>query len=216
MIIAVLLAPIFALKIDKYSERKKRKLERKNNIFKTLMTTRGKPLSPDHVEALNMIDIDFHDDIKVKNAWKSYLGYLSDCPTLPSSEGKSDEDKKNDKHLYDIKLSSWNNDINEQLPKLLFTMSKSLGYEFDETHIKRSIYYPQAHSVVENEQIILRRLLINLLSGEINLPVRTIDPCLPESVIESQNKEKSEEKLMRELIIKHYQGEIPTSVKIVK
>ena len=95
-------------------------------------------------------------------------------------------------------------------------MSKSLGYEFDETHIKRSIYYPQAHSVVENEQIILRRLLINLLSGEINLPVRTIDPCLPESVVESQNKEKSEEKLMRELIIKHYQGEIPTSVKIVK
>ena len=51
MIGAVLLAPLIAVQVDKYLEKKRNKKERKLNVFKTLMATRGKILDPRHVEA---------------------------------------------------------------------------------------------------------------------------------------------------------------------
>lgn len=45
-------------------------------------------------------------------------------------------------------------------------MGSSLGYEFDEVHIKKGIYSPVAHGQVENEQQLIRRGLLRLLYGD--------------------------------------------------
>ena len=59
MIIAVLLAPLIAVQVQKWLEHHRENRERKLRVFKTLMATRAATVSPDHVQALNMIDLEF-------------------------------------------------------------------------------------------------------------------------------------------------------------
>lgn len=59
MILAVITGPILAVQVQKLIESWRSKRERKFIIFRVLMATRGTPVSPQHVEALNLIDIEF-------------------------------------------------------------------------------------------------------------------------------------------------------------
>lgn len=65
MIIAILIAPFLAVfaqrRIDIWREHRQRKLW----VFKTLMATRGRALAPEHVQALNMIELDLYVTIPV-------------------------------------------------------------------------------------------------------------------------------------------------------
>ena len=56
-VIAILLAPFVAVHVQKRLEQGRETKERKLNVFRSLMATRGAILSPIHVEALNRIDI---------------------------------------------------------------------------------------------------------------------------------------------------------------
>jgi|SRR5690349_21313932 hypothetical protein len=56
---AILLAPLFAIQVERILEALKERRRRKLTVFHTLMATRGARLSPAHVEALNRIDIEF-------------------------------------------------------------------------------------------------------------------------------------------------------------
>jgi len=216
MILAVLLAPVIAVQVDKYLERKRSKDERRLNIFKTLMATRGRIIDPRHVEALNMIDLEFVGEKAVTDSWKAYLDHLTNIPTYPTGEGKSDEEKAAEKTLYDSQMSSWGSQRENTLADLLHTMGNFLGYSFDKTHIKRSIYSPQGHADIENEQQLLRRAMIELLMGRLSLPVETIHQPLSEEAQKSRDDEQAEQKKIRELLIKHYEGEVPVHVRIVE
>ncbi len=216
MICAVILAPLIAVQVDKYLEKKRNTKERKLNIFKTLMATRGRILDPRHVEALNMIDLEFDGDKPVTDAWKAYLDHLINMPKYPTSEGKNEEEKKSEKNIYDSQMATWGDQRENYLADLLFKMGNSLDYNFDKTHIKRSIYSPQGHADIENEQQLLRRASIELLMGRLALPVETVTPPLSEDELKASKEEQAEQKLIRELLIKHYKGEIPSIVKIVE
>ena len=113
MILAVLIAPLVAVQVQKYLERHQEKRERKLRIFKTLMATRGVPLSQDHVQALNMIDIEFYGEKykKIITSWKDYLNHLEKIT-------KDDEER----------FSLWNEEKADLLANLLLVMGKSLGY----------------------------------------------------------------------------------------
>lgn len=151
MILAVLLAPLIAVQVQKWLEHHREDRERKIRIFKTLMATRAATVSADHVQALNMIDLEF-DDKKYKNiklAWKTYLDHLGSFP-------------KEDEKVQPL----WSDKMVDLLAKLLQEMGKSLGYEFDEVHIKKGIYSPEAHARVEDENNLLRRGLLRLLYGD--------------------------------------------------
>ena len=67
MIIAILIAPFLAVfaqrQIDLWREQRQRKLW----VFKTLMATRGRTLSPEHVQALNMIELEFKKTFRKTN-----------------------------------------------------------------------------------------------------------------------------------------------------
>lgn len=54
-----------------------------------------------------------------------------------------------------------------------------------------------------------------LLMGRLTLPVETITNPLSEDELEAHKEEQAEQKLIRELLIKHYKGEIPSIIKIV-
>lgn len=216
MICAVILAPLIAVQVDKYLEKKRNKKERKLNVFKTLMATRGRVLDPRHVEALNMIDLEFDGEKSVTDAWKAYLDHLVNIPKYPTSEGENEEEKKSEKTIYDSQMATWGGQSENFLADLLFTMGESLDYNFDKTHIKRSIYSPQGHADTENEQQLLRRASIELLMGRLTLPVKTVASPLSEDALKASKEEQAEQKLIRELLIKHYKGEIPSTVRIVE
>lgn len=63
-LIAIILGPILAIQVSKVIEHFKERRERKLSIFKVLMTTRATPIDIRHVEALNMIDIEFYGEDK--------------------------------------------------------------------------------------------------------------------------------------------------------
>jgi hypothetical protein len=109
MIIATILGPVLAVQAQKWIERWRSKKDRKIEIFTKLMTSRAAPLSVQHVEALNQIDLEFHGDKKYKkviDAWKALHDHLHQHP-----EGESQKvvwaTKKND--LLVELLMSWGN-----------------------------------------------------------------------------------------------------------
>lgn len=180
-IIAIISAPISALwiqsKLDERKETRKRRLE----IFKTLMATRASVLSQDHIKALNMIDIEFYGDKrykKVREAWRAYLHARTQSPATT-----------------EVEQIQFNKDCEATLTELLVAMGEALGYDFDSTHIRQSIYKPQGHVTEENYQMFMRAQLVKLFSGEISLPMDV--KSLPVSLEEAQ-----EQKELRDLAIK--------------
>jgi len=147
-ILAILIAPLVAVQVQKLLEVFREKRGRKLWIFKTLMATRAATLSTEHVKALNMIDLEFHG-WKYKNvttAWKTYLDHLNSYP-------------KDDEKLQPL----WDEKCIDYRTSLLIEMGRSLGYKFDAVHIKKGSYLPEAHNLIETENKLIRRGLVALL-----------------------------------------------------
>jgi Family of unknown function (DUF6680) len=171
MILAVLLAPLVAVQVQKFLEHYRENRVRKLDVFKVLMATRAATVSPQHVQALNMIDLEFQGK-KYKNVtdtWKTYLDHLNHYP-------KQDEKQQ----------TLWGERRVDLLTKLLMEMCKSLGYSFDEVHVKRAIYAPEAHAQIENENWLIRQGLIRLLYGDANLKMDVASFPVSEQVVLEQ------------------------------
>lgn len=166
MVAAVILGPIFAIQVEKIIEHWKEKRSFKLWIFKTLMRTRGATLSPLHVEALNMIELEFYPREKFKKiieAWKVYLDHLHSFP-----QNKAEND-------YENQVRTWTEKKNDLLVDLLFEMAKELNYEFDRLSLKKGVYSPQGHADAEWEQVLIRKSLVTILSGKNSIPVSIIE-----------------------------------------
>jgi hypothetical protein len=152
-IVAILLGPIVALTIQRWSDDRRQALGRKHQIFKTLMMYRASRLSRQYVEALNLIDVEFagkrEDDKQVREAWKVLLDHFN-------------ERQKGTEAL---------ERANTYTANLLVAMGRRLGYDFNVVQIKRDGYLPQAHVNLEEEQQVLRKSVIDLLDGKRKIPV---------------------------------------------
>jgi hypothetical protein len=155
-LMGMLLAPLVALQVSRYLERRREKRDRQMKVFRTLMATRSRKLGQAHVEALNMIDIEFADrsprERQVAHAWKMYLDQLN----RPFSG------------------ESWLAKTDELFVDLLFNMAVCLGYDFDKVHIRNQSYAPRAHGDEENDQRALRKAALALLQGQTALPVQAV------------------------------------------
>jgi len=179
---AIIIGPIAAVQIEKLLQRNRDSRNRKISVFKTLMATRGAVLSYAHVEALNRIDLEFSDNKKYKkiiDAWKEYFDNLSQTAT-------------------DEQLVVWSNNNNELLATLLYEMGKALNYDFDKVLIKRNVYSPIGHSNIEREQQAIRLGLLDLINGNIAVPMTIIQDE------ESINNQKALQDLMK----KYYESKL--------
>jgi hypothetical protein len=145
-IFAIYYGPIAALKMQRRLDDERETRSRKLNIFKTLMSYRVTRLSPQYVQALNLIDVEFTatSEKTVRDAWKELNDLFSTYNDTPNAEDKS-------------------HDLNAAL---LSAMAQSLGYnEFDKVYLKKGGYYPAFLVNVEMEQHSLRRQLLEVLDG---------------------------------------------------
>lgn len=158
-LIAIVLGPIIAVQLQKYLDRNREVQNRKLNIFKMLMASRGATLSASHVEALNRIDLEFSGDKKYKkviDAWKEYFDNL--CIKVDNNEN----------------LTIWNVRNEELRANLLYEMGQSLGYNFDKVLIKRNVYSPVGHERIERENELIRNGLLDVLNQETAIPMTII------------------------------------------
>lgn len=185
IIVATLLGPILAVQAQKAVERARDRHDRKSWLFHTLMATRAARVSPDHVRALNMIDLAFYGrrvlgihrrrkaETAVLDAWHEYLDHLN-----------TKYEKEN--------FSLWSTKGDELFVNLLFALAIDVGYRFDRVQLKKGAYSPVAHGELEFEQQQVRKLAIDLLSGAHPLKMEVtgfpIDPAALKSQLELQAK----------------------------
>lgn len=154
---AILLAPLVAIQVERILEGLKERRRRKLTVFHTLMATRGARLSPQHVEALNRIDIEFYGtrfwligkhtsrvDREVLEAWHVYLDHLS---TPHPDQGR------------------WADHGMELFTALMNKMAVALHYHFDPIVLKKGGYYPQGHGDIELDQQAIRKAARAILEG---------------------------------------------------
>jgi hypothetical protein len=149
---AVLLGPILALWVQRRIDHRREQHNRKLFLFRELMATRSVRLSGRHVEALNLIDLEFTPtksaDRKVLDAWKLYLDSLGHTPTEASLQPAYFEKR------------------NEHFENLLFEIGQYLGFSFDKVSIRRNAYTPVAHGQLEDDQRLIRQGVVEVLTGK--------------------------------------------------
>jgi hypothetical protein len=159
IILSTLLGPIFAVQIQKYLERIRQKDETLRKIFTILMVTRGSKMSIDHVNALNSVPIEFYGKKKelteICESWRKYINHLN-----------SDYNVFND----------WINKTNELYNEMLSKMAIFLKYDLSYTQITKEQYSPKGYQDLEFEQTLLRRNLIQILTGENKIKVEFHTP----------------------------------------
>jgi len=161
-VISVLVSPLLAVQATMWLQRKRETRERKLDIFKTLMRTRASALAPDHVQALNMIDVEFYGDAKrtgsVLRAWKAYVDHLN----TPAAT-----------------IEIWGARREELFIDLLDAMARHLRFDFDKTDIRKTSYFPTGYGDQEFQTNRIRAGLVELLEQRRTLPVTAYPPAAP-------------------------------------
>jgi hypothetical protein len=134
--------------------------KRRREIFRTIWATRGFPgrLQYGHVQALNVIGIEFEGDSTVIEAWKEYLGMLNERE--PTDEAVKQQ---------------FYRERDQKFMTLVYTMSKALRYKLTRLEIEKLYYAPIAHGTWAEQETVLREGVTRLFKGETSLPVRLFD-----------------------------------------
>jgi len=134
---------LFAQRLLDYLREKK---QRRVQLFMALMTTRATPLNPDHVNALNSIDVVFSrkQDEKIRAAWETVRKYLEN-PSVPN----------------------WETKVSDLKADLYREIAVRVGYgDFTAQYLKYEIYLPKYYSDMEGDQLKIRQALTSALTGD--------------------------------------------------
>ena len=71
-----------------------------------------------------------------------------------------------------MEIGAWDVRRSDLLVDMLYAMGKAVGYDFNKTQIKNGTYSPTAHGRIEEEQGRFRTLVLELLEGKRDLPMR--------------------------------------------
>jgi hypothetical protein len=158
---ATVLGPVLAVQVQKYLERWREENERRHSIFKVLMATRASRLAANHIEALNLIDIEFPATRKrfkkVRSAWKAYFSHLNEKPP-------------NDMQIHPVFFAK----RTELFTDMLYEMAAALGYDFDKTQISKDVYSTIYHENLEADQQTIRTKLVEILTGKASFPMAVV------------------------------------------
>ena len=164
IVFATLSGPILAVWASEWRQKGRQNQERKEWVFRTLMTTRSARLHPDHIQALNNIEFVFSHNREIVDDWGLYFAHLKTNQGQTAAENKA-----------------WESSADTHLTNLLHLMAKDLKISFSKTHIMQPSYYPRGYELTETEQIELRKLLLEVLRNErsINMNATVFTPPQP-------------------------------------
>lgn len=166
MVVAVLLAPMVAVRIQRKLDHEREQRQEKRRLFATLMATRAPAArtSAMHVENLNRIDIVFGGnkqtpaDRAVTEAWRVYLDAL-------------DYSSTDERERIARVLAS-----DDKFVDLLYHMGHAVGYHFDRPHLAKGVYSPEAHAAAERRALEVHERVSRVLTGEQPIAVKVEQP----------------------------------------
>ena len=164
---ATILGPILAVWASEVRQHRKAARDRREWVFRSLMTTRSSRMNPDHVAALNHIDFAFPQKSypQVADAWGLYYAHLH------SPSGDSQES-----------INRWTAEGYNLLVELLHQMANVLNIPFSKTSIQKSAYYPQGYVFTEQQQNELRALVLEVLKGDRPISIRPVIDTPPKKI----------------------------------
>lgn len=189
-LLAIFTGPIIAIMISRYLDGRREMRARKLDVFRTLMRTRRTPVLPEHVGALNLIEIEFQDNEKVLGAWRELLRHFASThPRRPEEELTNQLDQPETRtrnERFHVRLAQERQTL---LAKLLHSIGKEIGFKAEQLDIFEGGYTPQGWGDDEWEGRALRRVALELLTGDRFLPVGVVDYSQPQT--SSQQEEPS-------------------------
>lgn len=169
IVVATFFGPIAAVQAQKWTERRREEGNRKVDVFVRLMATRAAKVSPEHVRALNMIDLAFYgkqtssgapkrtkEEIEVLAAWQEYYLHLNPNPR-PADPAA---------HMV------WRTQADELFLNLLEKMAAATRYTFDRNQLRSRHYSPEAAGNLDQAQTALLFGASEILAGKRPLGVR--------------------------------------------
>jgi hypothetical protein len=149
---ALLVGPAIAIGIQLYFESRRRKRAAKERIFSTLMGFRAFIINPQFVQALNLVDVIFYDNVEVRAKRSEFMAIAN------GSQGREMKPQE---------IEACKDLIAEMLAK----MGKELGFEFDHTEIKNTAYYPKGFERLDYAAFALREKGLEVLEGKSSIGV---------------------------------------------
>jgi hypothetical protein len=153
MIFAVVAGPIFAVWVTRFHDIKSDAKSRKQSILRSLLRTRQIRLDPEHVGALNLIEIEFYNKPSVVDRYTEYIGHLNK-PLPPENAHEVFFQERHDLFV-----------------GLLHAIGRDLGYAFDKHDLDKRSYAPVAWGNEQERQRKNAALITELLEGSRSLPV---------------------------------------------
>ena len=153
-LMATLLGPILALWVNRALDAAREERQRQQLIFETLVLTRRTAISPDHVRALNQIEITFANDREVIESIRRYFDYL-------------DERAPTDSELF----TRYQTRGRRLFASLVQIIGQRLGRAIDKMDLMEGGYYPQGLVDLEMRQRDNAELLSGVLRGSAPLTV---------------------------------------------
>lgn len=170
IVFATFFGPIAAVQVQKFLDRRGERNRRQVEVFRALMANRLTSNSPQYVNALNAVPLEFHENKKVMDAWKDLLLHLN-------SNAKA-------------KPEVWGQRRTTLANTLLKIMGDFLHYGFREAEIHDHAYFPEWQLMIMNDQELVRKGLVDLMTGKASLPMTVKefpgDPELARSTTELQ------------------------------
>jgi hypothetical protein len=161
-ILAILVGPIMALMIQRELDKKRERDKRRRELFRTLWSTKTFPsrLHFRHVEALNMICLEFAGRRPVLDAWKEYLDILNQVVPEMGTE-------------------QFFRERNSKFTELLFAISQDLRYEFSRLEVEKLAYSPTAHNTWAEQETVFREHAVAIMQGRESIPIRIVQDDAP-------------------------------------
>ena len=148
IVVATFLGPIFAVWISLWREARNERRSRRFYIFRTLMSTRKIAMSREQVDALNLVETEFHGVPAVLPAYADYVG-----------------------HLYtDNNSPNWDEKRQDHLARLLHHMSVAMGMPLDEAKLRSGGYSPRGWTLRNDIEQYLHDVAMNRNS----IPMRIV------------------------------------------
>lgn len=168
--LAIVLGPILAVWISQTLQSKYSAKQQKMFVFRALMTTRRTPLSPERVQALNLVEVEFSKDKQVKTKFKELIAIYNDTVRWQSDNEQVRQDVTRD--------------VDEKTAELLKEMGAVLGFRGDSLELLKGGYYPSAFAEMESKQHEIRDFVVSLSRGDKAVPTAVVDMRHPKKILE--------------------------------
>jgi hypothetical protein len=161
VVLATMVGPVAAVLITRWNDQRHEQRNRLLHIYRVLMSTRRMSVSQEHVAAINLVEVEFHNVQPVIDAWSTYLTHLNSAPAPNSSLEQQKQ---------------WNDRRAELLAILISKIASHLGLSKGEIEILHGGYAPQGWVDRDSRLARIQDYVLALSEGKAVVPIATTPP----------------------------------------